>query len=389
MFDERSFYKLLNARVEAQYQKEKEQLKWIAEEMKIHKGPKEARLKYAKSAAVFLLDVTGLEERWDPSYYLEASGEQLKKDQQRLFQDLYEENYQKNVLNPAFAVKVLGPENGALLSAVAWKLRENIAYAYRHMRFAMHWNQEFFLELFQLLNQDRKIKAQEILELTAAWQTRHAKEREQIRLHMQFDYQDATRRSLIEELDWSDPLNLYALGEYVSAEALERQAYINQLPEEKIQEMANTLVQEFRRGFFRVGKDILSKKVVMIEYPLGLEKLTQKLIALVREEIHYIPHILRIETEPVSLQAEADHAGDKAALLTDLYYETAIEACRSELEENAPVLDMIGGRICVSSDAHSASGIVCAFEQSEALARACGFTELWELTQDGFRPAAF
>lgn len=52
-------------------------------------------------------------------------------------------------------------------------------------------------------------------------------------------------------------------------------------------------------------------------------------------------------------------------------------------------LHAIGGRICISSDAHAASGITCAFEQSEAIARACGFTELWELTQDGFRPAAF
>ena len=51
-------------------------------------------------------------------------------------------------------------------------------------------------------------------------------------------------------------------------------------------------------------------------------------------------------------------------------------------------LHAIGGRICISSDAHAADAITCAFGQSEALALSCGFTELWELTVDGFRPVA-
>lgn len=48
----------------------------------------------------------------------------------------------------------------------------------------------------------------------------------------------------------------------------------------------------------------------------------------------------------------------------------------------------MGGRVTVSADAHSAAGIVCAFDQAEALIRACGFREIWELTDDGFAPRA-
>ncbi len=47
----------------------------------------------------------------------------------------------------------------------------------------------------------------------------------------------------------------------------------------------------------------------------------------------------------------------------------------------------IGGRICISSDAHAASAIACAFGQCEELARACGFRELWQFDGHGFRPA--
>ena len=52
-------------------------------------------------------------------------------------------------------------------------------------------------------------------------------------------------------------------------------------------------------------------------------------------------------------------------------------------------LHRIGGRICVCSDAHSAAAITCAFDRCEALAKACGFTELWRFDGTGFAPAAF
>ena len=46
----------------------------------------------------------------------------------------------------------------------------------------------------------------------------------------------------------------------------------------------------------------------------------------------------------------------------------------------------LGGKICLTSDAHSPDGIGCAFRQSLSIAAACGFGELWFLTPDGFRP---
>ena len=49
----------------------------------------------------------------------------------------------------------------------------------------------------------------------------------------------------------------------------------------------------------------------------------------------------------------------------------------------------LGGRICVSSDAHSANAIACAFDRCEALARETGFRELWHFTGAGFEPVLF
>lgn len=43
-----------------------------------------------------------------------------------------------------------------------------------------------------------------------------------------------------------------------------------------------------------------------------------------------------------------------------------------------------GGRICVTSDSHSADTLLFAFPQARELARSCGFRETWVLTKDGF-----
>lgn len=45
-----------------------------------------------------------------------------------------------------------------------------------------------------------------------------------------------------------------------------------------------------------------------------------------------------------------------------------------------------GARVLVTSDAHSADAVACAFPQTEALLRETGFRELWELTGRGFVP---
>lgn len=48
----------------------------------------------------------------------------------------------------------------------------------------------------------------------------------------------------------------------------------------------------------------------------------------------------------------------------------------------------MGGKVTVSADAHHVSGVVCAFDQAEALVRDCGFREIWVLTRDGFAAKA-
>lgn len=92
------------------------------------------------------------------------------------------------------------------------------------------------------------------------------------------------------------------------------------------------------------------------------------------------------------------------------YLDAALEALEALLQENVifeintgamsrgyrsmpypapPLLRAIrkkGGRICITSDSHSADTVTYAFTQAEELARACGFRETMTLAKEGFQP---
>ncbi len=51
-------------------------------------------------------------------------------------------------------------------------------------------------------------------------------------------------------------------------------------------------------------------------------------------------------------------------------------------------LHTLGGRICISTDAHCAAHTAFGFAEAESLARACGFTEIWQFTGKAFEAAA-
>lgn len=343
MFDDQYYYKLLNARTDARYHKEREQLEWIAKDMKIHKGPKEARMRYARSVAQFLLSCIELEQTWSEEYFCLASRAQLERNQERLYNEIDPERYARSIWNPSFAARVLGTDCGPVLSAVAASMFENIVCAYRHMRFAMHWNQEMFLNLFQLLNQDRKITADEIKEQLISQYGVYAREKTAVLMHIRYDFQNRTRKDIIETLDWTDPINLYTLGCFVSKEAQQRQAYLASLSEDEIHTLADKLVQDFRRGFFQGGRDILAKRVVGIRYPLGMERLVKEVIQQFRSEIHYVSYVMDIMTDPINGQYTADHQDDMACLVDGFCCKEALESEVKELEANAEMVDAVGG----------------------------------------------
>ena len=71
---------------------------------------------------------------------------------------------------------------------------------------------------------------------------------------------------------------LYRYGEYVTENELRTARFLNSLPQEEIQAMADTCTEGYRRGFEQAGKDLSKKMTVDIRYNLGFERMVRAAI---------------------------------------------------------------------------------------------------------------
>ena len=81
---------------------------------------------------------------------------------------------------------------------------------------------------------------------------------------------------IIREADLTDLRYLYRFGEYISENEAELARFMNGLPQETVDRMADTYTEGFRRGFEVMGRDLGKKRTVVLEYHLGFERMIRK-----------------------------------------------------------------------------------------------------------------
>ena len=81
---------------------------------------------------------------------------------------------------------------------------------------------------------------------------------------------------IIRRAELTDLRYLYAYGEYVGENELSMAKFLNSLPEETINTMADTYTEGYRIGFEVTGKDLSKKAAVDVRYQLGFERMMRR-----------------------------------------------------------------------------------------------------------------
>lgn len=205
--------------------------------------------------------------------------EQLAELNNKLYEDIVGDNYEKSYANPEYAVSVLGEELGKLLCFLYTEIRGDIVYALEGRMQDMVIYNEALIEIYNLF---------EDKEVPVAMAGRFVQE---ILYWCMSDYCDVTltyriqegldpnmdfAKKIIMESDLSDLSYLYQFGEYISEEELKVAEFLNGLPKETIKKMADTFTDGYIRGFKVMGRDLSKKKSVVIRYPLGFERMVRE-----------------------------------------------------------------------------------------------------------------
>lgn len=301
---------------------------------------------YFRQVALFLKAIRKEEEEITSGHAKNRTIQEWQKVNHALYEEILPENYEESYANPAFAEKMLGETFGKMFSALYADIRSLIACAYQGRIYEITIFSELLVEIYNCFEAEELPEEKEIQQIIYWFYHDYGE------LFLEMNVLAMTCSELdfatgiIMDSDLEDLSYLYRYGSYITENEIKTAEFLNSLPEEQIQAMADTYTEGYRIGFEVTGKDLSKKKYVDLRYNIGFERM-------MRAAIHNFakmglkPVVPRIEefsytgrdngtfsvasTQP-NRQYLYDHKADKAMYLDKALVERRLEIMRNAYE---------------------------------------------------------
>lgn len=334
--------------MEERYNLAIDRMKAIIEEKTVAEPYRE----YFQHVARFILKLDELKQNVESGKQKEMSEEELQEEMKDLYADELEANYEKSYANPAYAVSVLGGELGSFLSAVYTEIRGSISYVQEQRMEYVVIGAELLIEIYNKFEEEKQPQPESLKEIFYWYASDYCDVFAADRVKDQIDPESGCFIvNMIMNEDLSDLRYLYRMGEYVGENERGTAAYLNSLPQEKIDKMADTFSEGYRIGFVNTGKDLSKKSVVNIYYAMGFERIVKKAIENF-EKMGLKPTIFRTSHSvitrgrnsqigffniSVNKQYVYDHRDDIGLVMDKQYVERKLEVMRTTYEQNKEI----------------------------------------------------
>lgn len=232
---------------------------------------------YFYKVITFLLDVSDVWARLQQEDK-EHTLEELQAENARLYADIYGVAYETSYANPSFAAAAFGVEMGQFLAALYTELRGEIIYAYEQKLEYMTVCNELFIEIYNCFETDEEPDLKELKDIFYWFASDYCDVFVADRIKEQVDPTQNFAVDIIQKSDLTDLRYLYSYGEYIGENELRTAEYLNTLPQETIDRMAEVYTEGYRVGFEVAGIDLSKKETVNIHYSVGFERLMKKAI---------------------------------------------------------------------------------------------------------------
>lgn len=307
---------------------------------------------YFTTVAKFLLLIEDTRQFLEQGKQAAATRKELQQRNRALYEDILPENYENSFANPAYAVKMLGEEFGVLVSFLYTEMRSLIGFTYEGRLDELVIRMELFSEVYAAFvyeqQENHKLPTYAAIREILYWfVSDYADVAAEERVREMVCPENNFAATILRTADFTDLRYLYAYGEYVGENELKMAEFMNSLPEETINTMADTYTEGYRIGFEVTGKDLSRKSTVDVRYQLGFERMMrralenfekmglQPVIYRAASSILYNPSIYKNGFYSVSpnRQYEFDHKDDKALFLDKMYCSRKLEVMHTAFEK--------------------------------------------------------
>ena len=222
---------------------------------------------YFKGTAAFIVKTEEVLRQVLNDSFCSQNRETLQKINEALYEDILPEHYKESYANPDYACITLGEEYGTLLSMLYAELRSLIPYAYEGDVEAYTCFCELFIQVYTCFNDEEGTTPKEVQQAIYWFFHDYS---ELFTERSVCEMVDASRdffTRIVMDSDLQDLKYLYYYGEPIGENEIRMAEYMNQLPQEKIQAMADTYTEGYRIGFITTGKDLSIKSTVNVDSP--------------------------------------------------------------------------------------------------------------------------
>ncbi|MCR5665482.1 MAG: aminopeptidase [Eubacterium sp.] len=264
-------YKERNESVSERYELIKERILNIKEERHA------TAASYFAQNAAFIERIFSLYEQVEAGIYFQKSEHELQQDNENLYADIMPGRYESSFANPAYAASQFGNEAGSILSFLQAQLRCMISYAFEQKKAYLTIYAELFVEIYNQF-EEKEPDLDEVRQSIFWFFHDYIEWFVEDGVASNIDANQDFFTEIVMQEDLSDLSYLYRYGSYIGENERQMAAYMNKLPDETIQKMADTFTEGYRIGFEVTGKDLSKKDAAMIYYPIGFERMVRRAI---------------------------------------------------------------------------------------------------------------
>lgn len=233
---------------------------------------------FFRRTAAFITQMLQVYDKIQAGWLDTATLEELEANNQAMYQDILPQNYEKSYGSPSYAQAMLGEEMGQLLSFLYTEIRGMIVFVYENRLFDMTVAMELFIQIYNLFEEET-VSAKDVQDAIYWYVSDYSDEMVGHRVREGVDPELNFAANIICGSDLADLRYLYKFGEYVTENEIRMARFLSDMPQEKLDAMARTYTEGYRRGFLAANIDLSRKKTVNIRFQLGFEPMVKAAIS--------------------------------------------------------------------------------------------------------------
>lgn len=230
---------------------------------------------YFHRTAAFLLFVGDVAKKAEDGRLNSLNIKEQKALNRALYEDITGTNYNTSYANPAYACERLGIKYGRMLAFLYTELRGTIIHAYERRIYEFTIYLELLIEVYNIFEWEDEFTYKDVKRAIYDFMNDYSGLLTANRTKELIDTGHDFAKDIIMESDLSDISYLYRFGDYITENELKTAEFLNTLPQEKIQAMADTFTEGYRLGFVAYRLDLSKKSIVNIRYQLGFERIVR------------------------------------------------------------------------------------------------------------------